>query len=255
MARIAVTGAAGSVGRQALRAFDDHEVVPVTHREHEDIESRLMELTDPDSIRDALRGCEVVVHLAGNPSPDAEWESVSDVNVDGTRSVFEAALDHDVERVVFASTNHVMQMHSIDDPSDPESMRERPGPVTVDDRPRPDSFYAVSKVAGEALGSYYADRHGLDVVNLRIGWLLDREGLRERQERSREHARYARAMWLSPHDCRDVIRRAATHPLDASPVTVNAVSRNQERTLSLIEALRELDYRPRDDSSEVLDGD
>jgi uronate dehydrogenase len=42
---------------------------------------------------------------------------------------------------------------------------------TIDHRvyPKPDSRYGVSKVFGEALGSLYADKYGMEVFNIRIG--------------------------------------------------------------------------------------
>ena len=253
MARIAVTGAAGSVGRETLKGLESHEVSPLTHREHDDIDGQVVEIVEPESIEGALEGHDVVIHLAGNPSPEAEWEGVFETNIDGTYNVYEAALKHDLDRVVFASTNHVTQMYNIDDPSRPETMVEDAETVRPDDVPRPDSYYAVSKVSGEALGSYYVDRHGLEVVNLRIGWLLTEDELREQQEKDAAAARYARAMWLSPRDCQDVMRRAATAELPENPLTVNAISRNQERYLPLTETMRGIGYDPRDDSSEVCE--
>lgn len=255
MARIAVTGAAGSVGTEALAALDateHHEVTPVTHREREGIDSVVLDVEDADAVREALAGHDAVVHLAGDPSPEASWDSVLTVNIDGTRNVFEAAVANGLDRVVFASTNHVSQMYNIGDPAAPETLGPDARPVTVDDPPRPDSYYAVSKVAGEALGSYYADRHGLAVVNLRIGWLLTPAELRDLQAEPEDEARYARAMWLSPRDCRAAVRRSVDADLPSSPVTANVVSRNGERYLSLLEGMRALGYRPADDSADLL---
>jgi L-arabinose 1-dehydrogenase [NAD(P)+] len=253
MARIAVTGAAGSVGRQALKGLEGYDVTPLTHREHDDIDGEVVEVAEPDSIGPALAGHDVVVHLAGNPSPEADWESVLHANIDGTRNVYEAAREHGIGRVVFASTNHVAQMQAIGDRTRPETMRADAPTVRPEDPTRPDSYYAVSKVSGEALGSYYADRFDIEVVDLRIGWLLTEAELRERQDDDDpEFARYARAMWLSPHDCRDVIEKAATADLPENPLTVNAVSRNGERYLSITETMRGLGYEPRDDSTEVV---
>nr|WP_269844131.1 hypothetical protein [Halegenticoccus soli] len=59
-------------------------------------------------------------------------------------------------------------------------------------------------------------------------------------------------MWLSPRDCRDAIRAAATAELSESPVTVHAVSRNDDRYLSLTHGHRAIGYRPRDDATEAL---
>ncbi len=257
MARIAITGADGNVGRQALAAFDgtDHEITPITHSETEDLDGVVLDVTDYDALLEALAGHDIVVHLAANPSPEADWASVSEVNIDGTYNVYEAATETGLDRVVFASTNHTTNMYNTADPTEPESMVETPDVVDPDDPPRPDSYYGVSKVAGEALGSYYADRHGLDVVHVRIGWLLDEDDLRETQNEGDAHARYARAMWLSPRDCRNAIRGATTADLRENPTTVNVVSANDERYLSLTHALRGIDYRPRDNATETLDGD
>ena len=60
-------------------------------------------------------------------------------------------------------------MYNAVSPDEPESLVESPDVIDPDDPPRPDSYYGVSKVAGEAFGSYYADRHAIEVVNLHIG--------------------------------------------------------------------------------------
>ena len=178
----------------------------------------------------------------------------------GTKHVFDAAVENEVGRVVFASSNHAVGTYNALDVDDPEAMSAGPArTVDPDDPPRPDSFYGVSKVACEAVGNYYADRHDVEVVNVRIGWYMTKEALRERAGEPNGgaddgKARFARAMWLSPHDCRDVLLKAATTDLPESPVTVNAVSRNDERFLSITETMRTLGYEPRDDAAEVLAG-
>ncbi|PSP55515.1 NAD(P)-dependent oxidoreductase [Halobacteriales archaeon QS_1_67_19] len=252
MANVAITGAAGNVGREALLALCGHEVTPITHHEHGDLDGPTLDVTDAEAFVDALDGQDVLVHLAGNPSPDADWEGVFEPNIGGTYNAYEAARENDVERVVFASSNHAVQMYNVDDPAAPESMRADARAVRPDDPTRPDSYYGVSKVAAEALGDFYADRHDIDVVNLRIGWLMDEDELRKTQNGDETRARFARAMWLSPRDCRAAVQRAVEADLPAAAVTAHAVSRNDERYLSLTETARTLDYRPRDNSAEVL---
>ena len=254
MTKVAVTGAAGTVGEQAMEALSGFDTTPITHSEHEDLDSVVCDVSEYERVEEALSGQDVVVHLAAKPSPRAEWEAVKEVNVDGAYNVYEAALENGLERVVFASTNHVTHMANAADPADPESLVERPSVVSPDDPPRPDSYYGVSKVAGEALGAFYADRYGIEVIDLRIGWLMDESDLVERQGEDDARARYARAMWLSPRDCRDAIERAVDVPIEESPLTVNVVSANTERYLSLTETLQGIGYRPRDDASEVLEG-
>jgi L-arabinose 1-dehydrogenase [NAD(P)+] len=259
MARIAVTGAAGNVGRQALEAFEvtDDEIVPLTHREHEDIESRVVDVTDRPAFVDALADADVLLHLAANPSPAAEWDEVESLNVGGAYNAFEAAVSAGLDRVVFASSNHAVGGYNLANPSNPETaLTDGIQVVTPDDPPNPDSYYGVTKVLGEALGSYYATRHDLEVVTLRIGWLLDAEELRDLQRESPEpKARFARAIWLSPRDCRHALRRAVVASLPESAVTVHVTSRNDEQYLSLTEAATQLAYYPRDNAGEVLEAE
>jgi len=251
---VAITGAASNVGRAILPAFErapEVDATALTHHEHDGIDAELLEVTDPEDTAAKLAGYDVVVHLAAMSNPGDPWESILPVNVEGTYNVYEAAVAGGVERVLFASTNHVVQMYNADDPAEPESLVAEPSAIGTEAVPRPDSYYAVSKVFGEALGSYYVDRHGLEVVNLRIGW-LDCDALRDAVDAGGALARYARAMYLSERDCRDALTKAATATLPETPLTVNVLSENAERYLTLTETMRSLGYDPRDDSADVF---
>jgi L-arabinose 1-dehydrogenase [NAD(P)+] len=252
MATVAITGAGGLLGRETLEALQDHDVRPLTHSPTDDLDETTIELTDMETLHPAFRDADVVVHLAGNPEPRADWESVLAVNVDGTYNVYEAAARAGIERVVFASSNHVVQAHNARGVTADEryELVDRPRALAGDEQPRPDSYYGVSKVAGEALGSYYADRYGMDVVNLRIGWTLDREDLRE--QATGDLGEYAMAQWLSWRDWRDGVSKAVEADLPRSPLTLNLVSRNTDRFLSLEETTLAIGYAPRDDSSDVV---
>lgn len=257
MARIGLTGAAGNVGRELLDAFEDdeHEIVPFTHSAHEDVDSEILDVSDPDEVREKLDNVDTVIHLAGASSPDADWDTVVDINVHGTKNVLDAAVENGIDRVVFASSNHAVGMYNTSDPGDPESMTvDDARTVAPDDPTRPDSFYGVSKVACEGLTNYYADVHGLEVVNVRIGWYMDEDDLRDNTNEDVEPgtARFARSTWLSPRDCRDIHRKAAVVDLPESPLTVNAVSRNDERFYSITETMRTIGYEPRDNAAETL---
>lgn len=254
MTRIALTGAGGNIGRELLDAFDE-EVVPFTHSEHDDIDSELLDVTDPEEVTGKLDGFDVVVHLAGASAPDAEWEMVAETNIHGTKHVLDAAVENGIDRVVFASSNHAVGTYNaVDD--DPEKMTTGYAETVDGDAPlSPDSYYGVSKAACEGLGAFYAHVEDLEIVNLRIGWYMTDEDLRDEvaEADDPESARFAQALWLSPQDCRDVHRKAATADLPENPVTVNAVSRNDERFYSITETMRKLGYEPRDNAAEVLD--
>src|SRR3546814_6240573 len=82
----------------------------------------------------------------------SDWSSdvcSSDLNIEGTYNVFEAARRKKVRRVVFASSNHTVGFHRTDHAID----------INADIRP--DTLYGVSKVYGEALGRMVADKYGL----------------------------------------------------------------------------------------------
>ena len=256
MMNVAITGASGSVGREAIEAFSDRDVelTLFSHSEADDLDTTPLEVANREAVVDALSGQDVLIHLAANPDPRAAWDALSGPNVDGVYNVYEAAVENDLERVVFASSNHAVNMGNVVSPIRPESTAGQPTVIRPGDPPDPDSYYGVTKVFGEAMGEYYAKRHGLDVVNLRIGWLLTRDELREEcADRDAAGERYARAMWLSPNDCRRLIDAAATTTLRSTPTVAHGISANAERFLSLSETMLELGYRPEDDAQAVLD--
>ncbi|WP_255167803.1 NAD-dependent epimerase/dehydratase family protein [Natrononativus amylolyticus] len=258
MTRVAITGASGNVGREAIEALSEHDLTLFSHSEHGDLDTTVLEIADREAFVDALEGQDVLLHLAANPSPEAEWDDLEDPNVTGVYNAYEAAVRNDLERVIFASSNHAVNMGNVTSPTRPESTVGQPTVTRPDDSPDPDSYYGVSKVLGEAMGDYYASRHGLEVISLRIGWLLSRDDLRETcAERDGPGERYARAMWLSPDDCRRLLARCVEATLPETCLTAHGISANAERFLSLTETMLALGYRPRDDAERVLgeDGD
>lgn len=255
MSRIAITGAAGRIGGEALTELTDHDLTAIDVEPVDDDHATNRELditTGVDPLEDAFEDHDIVIHLAAHADPYKDWEGVLNLNIGGTYNTFEAARRAGVNRVVFASSNHVMHMHNIDDPTGPETMVEDARAVSTDDVPAPDSYYGTSKLWGEGLSRMYADRYGIEFVNLRIGWYLTPDQLREFQDEPDNIARYARAMFLSPRDCRHVLRRAVEADIPENPLNVHVTSRNGDHYLSLTETMRSLDYRPQDDASEIV---
>lgn len=159
---ILITGAAGAIGQvirpalaplsDLLRSADISALQPVSDNE----ECVTFDLRDFQSVRNAMEGIDIVFHFGGLSLED-DWALIRDINIDGTYNIFEAARQANVRRVVFASSNHVAGFYP------------RDFPVGPDVTPRPDSRYGISKVFGEAVGQLYADKHGLEVISLRIG--------------------------------------------------------------------------------------
>jgi L-arabinose 1-dehydrogenase [NAD(P)+] len=159
-------------------------------------ETETVDVTVYDPLVEAVDGHDCVVHLAAESASEARWESVRQPNVEGTWNLYRVAAETGVDRVVFASSNHVTHMYNVVDPAEPRSQTPRERVVTrPSGRPHPaERTYGVTKVAGEAIGTYHADHHGVSVVNLRIGWVLTQSALSDQQETDR--AAYARAIWL-----------------------------------------------------------
>lgn len=226
MSRVLITGAAGGMGTllrprlarpgRVLRLLD---VTPVSPGDG--VEVVTASVTDPVAMAAACADVDVLVHLGGH-SREAPWADTLSVNIDGTHCVLEAARQAGVRLVVFASSNHAVGFHPAS--SAPDYLF-----------PRPDTYYGVSKVAGEALGSLFHDRYGLDVLCVRIGTCIERP-LTERHL----------STWLSPDDCARLLEAAFVFPSLGFRVVWGA-SANTRGVYSLAEA-RALGYEPQDDS-------
>jgi nucleoside-diphosphate-sugar epimerase len=105
----------------------------------------------------AVRGCEVVFHLAALPSvPRSIQDPLTSnaSNVTGLLNVMLAARDAGVRRVVYASSSSVYGAN----PSLPKSEDMTPMPI---------SPYAVAKLAGEGYCRAFGEVYGLETVALR----------------------------------------------------------------------------------------
>jgi uronate dehydrogenase len=239
-----VTGADGGIGRlmrprlarpgRTLRLLDLAAQEPAGP--DEDVELVTASVTDPDAMAAACGGADAVLHLGGH-SVEAPWEDILAVNVDGTRTVLEAARVAGVPRVILASSNHAVGYYTRADAG--------PDGIPADAPPRPDTYYGFSKVAMEALGSLYHDRFGMDVICLRIGSCFPKpdsvRGL---------------STWMSPDDGARLLEACLAFP-DPGFRIVWGISRNTRRWWSLA-AGEEIGYHPVDDSeayaAEYLNG-
>jgi uronate dehydrogenase len=226
---VLVTGAAGQVGTmlrprlarqgRTLRLLDTAPITPGPAEE-----AVIASITDMNAMAAASRGADAVIHLAGIPG-EAPWTDILEVNIDGTRTVFEAARRAGVGRVIFASSNHAVGF----------------GPRTAFPLPdyafpAPDTYYGVSKAAGEAVAALYHYRYGLDAICVRI---LTCE---ERPSTVR-----ALSTWLSPDDAGRLFEACLSAPSPGYRVIFGVSANTRGGWVSLDEATA-LGYRPRDDA-------
>src|SRR5215813_7950270 len=102
---LAITGGAGRIGtalrplllpRFRLRLADLKPVSDLQPGE-ESLEADVASLDDAERI---AAGADLVLHLAGNPSPGASWDEVLGTNIEGTYNVYEAARRHGIRKIV-----------------------------------------------------------------------------------------------------------------------------------------------------------
>ncbi len=163
-----VTGGTGFIGsRLALDCAERGEEVRILAKinnanersGHDELKKAGIELIDgdvcdPATAGDAMKGVKTLYHLAA-----AQHEANVDdayfrrINVEGTRSILDAAVKEGVERVVHGSTIGVYGMAD-------------EGPVHDRTPLFPDNIYGVTKLEGEHLARSYADRLNIAIVRI-----------------------------------------------------------------------------------------
>ncbi|QHC57813.1 NAD(P)-dependent oxidoreductase [Rathayibacter sp. VKM Ac-2760] len=182
-------------------------------------------ITDLEVLTTASRGVDVVVHLGGF-AQERPWPDILSTNIDGTRTVLEAARSAGVMKLLLASS-----IHAVGYATAAQTLS------AVELAPCPDSYYGVSKAAMEALGRLYADRFGMTVVSARFGTT---EALPSNPR--------SLSVWLSPGDLCRLIEATATTAHPGGHV-VWGTSANTRGWLNR-EAGQRIGYRPQDDAEQ-----
>ncbi|KQX81854.1 MULTISPECIES: NAD(P)-dependent oxidoreductase [unclassified Streptomyces] len=231
---VLLTGAAGGLGtlmRDLLPAYG-YELRLLDLRPIEgEPQAIVADLADKDAVREAVRGVDAIVHLAGI-SLEAPFEKILGANIAGTYNLYEAAREEGVQRVVFASSNHAVGFTPR--PRDGGSPDE--GELIPIDTPRrPDTFYGLSKSFGEDLAQLYWDKHGLESVSVRIGSCF-----------AEPTSVRMLSLWMSPADGARLFHAALTAE-NVGHTVVYGSSANTRLWWDLGTA-RALGYEPQDDS-------
>ena len=168
--RLLITGGAGFVGANliaklqegssyAIRVLDNESLGRRRHlSEFSGIEFLKGDIRDDGSLRQALAGCDAVVHLAADTRV---MDSIADpslnfaVNVEGSFKLLKQARDLGVERIINASTGGAI-------------MGDVEPPVHEGMVPQPISPYGASKLASEGYMSAFAGSYGLRTLSLRF---------------------------------------------------------------------------------------
>ena len=152
--RVLVTGGTGFIGSRLVERLVLEEKAEVRVLVHKWAKAAWVsrttaeliqgDLGDPESVREAIRGCDVVFHCAAGAGT---LEGCAAINVDGTRVVLESATEEGVSRFVHMST---IVVHG---PTPPDGANEED-----EFRPLGDP-YADTKIQGERLAwEFWAEK-------------------------------------------------------------------------------------------------
>ncbi len=234
MQKVLITGAAGRIGRTLRAGLKDRcqlrlmDRVPIEEAEVDDV--HVGDVADVEWMAQVCQGVDAVVHLAGDPSTSAPWESILQVNIKGTYGAYEGARRGGAQRLVFASSNHATGYY------------EQEGVYTTPTMPvRPDSLYGVSKSFGEDLARFYVDEYGMKAYCLRIGSFQPDESVKNRR------GDRILSTWLSYRDAVQLVWRC----LQVEGVNFGVyygISGNKRAYWDTQNAQSDLGYAPEDDA-------
>jgi nucleoside-diphosphate-sugar epimerase len=293
---IAVTGALGNLGWKLLCHLAEHSPAPtlIGLDLHAPKPGRLEQLqtiaeihADPPNIdlvtcdltnwndqrwRAILNRVSAVVHFAAkNPYPEADWNDAT-VSLDMTHYVCQVAADSPtVQRLVFATSNHVMGRYK-------DAGLQQPGQLNTDldagvgtlwntgHADVDSTIYAVAKFAGERLCKTLGKRTKgqTSFACIRIGWCQPGDNRPETLSAAGtptetsdtnnpelEHTNHwFKTMWLSNRDFLHLFTRAIEAESTNWPdgcVIVNGMSNNTGMVWDLGATRRYLGYNPQDD--------
>ena len=165
MSRVLVTGGAGFIGSHVVDKLiaAGHEprildVRPSPH--HPDVDTVIGDMCVLEDMLRAADGCDAIAHLAaaadvGEVQQDPVW--AEQLNARGTVNVLEAARQHEIGRVVYASTIWVY--------SDVEAEHVDEGTLLAP----PAHLYTATKLAGELYCRSYRELYRVESTILRFG--------------------------------------------------------------------------------------
>jgi hypothetical protein len=236
---VLITGASGNIGRKLRAAWEDvYDLILIDQSaDPGDDEVVVADLADADDDwMECFHGVDTVIHLAANPDEFSPWEELYRPNIDAVANVFQAAVLAGVERIIFASSNHVMGGY-----------RELGDmPITEDLPPRPGNPYGATKLMGERLGRSLVAAYDLSFLALRIGWV--QTGANRPDTLPDD---WARSIWLSNDDMIGLFECAVEAELESGEfLVINGLSNNRGTRWDLTRAIECLGYEPQDDAYE-----
>lgn len=176
---VLVTGGSGTIGGYVLRELKQagHAVTCFSRTppaESDGVEYVQGDFNDYAQIETAARGRDSIIHLAAVPGPGrATPQGILNVNLIGLVNVLEAAVQHKVSKIVFASSGAATGFSF-----QRTKLMPRYFPLDESHPAAPEDEYGLSKLLGELTCKRYSTVYSVQTFCLRINhnWYLDRAG-------------------------------------------------------------------------------
>ncbi len=168
-----ITGATGLLGShiaEQLRAAGESVRVLVrptsdtTFLDTLGVEKAIGDVTDVASVREAMKGVDIVYHAAAQVGDWGPWERFVAVTIEGTRNMLEAARDEGIQRFL-----HISSISAYGHPDGEGMVLDETAPLGVDLYKW--SYYSRAKVEAEKLAWEYHNRGDVPVTVVKPSWL------------------------------------------------------------------------------------
>ena len=240
--KILITGGCGKIGSHFSRfAVDKYDVRIVDKAAWEAKklgplpgECLVGDLQNLETCQKACQGIDMVIHLAADRSPKADFlDSLLANNIIAAYNMFRAAKEAGCKRFIYASSVHVVDAYP------PEVQVKVNMPV------RPKNLYGVSKCFGEALAAFFAFNEKLPSIVLRIGAYISPEEYEQWSFNERN-------AFLSTDDLNELLLKCLETPAITFAIA-HAISDNRNKRLDLTETTEILGYTPKADAYVIFE--
>lgn len=229
MKTVVITGASGNLGGKLRQHWKDQYHLRLldrnTNGDSEIEEADVGSWTE--GWVDRFIGADAVIHLAADGIGCLDRHRLIRTNIYGAMNVFKAAADFGVRRVVFASSSHVMGMYRfLAEPAliTTELETYAGGKFVQDGWPYDSTVYATTKVFGEKLARRYAEEYALEVIVVRIGFIMQGENAAE--DFPGQTDEWLKQVWMSNSDFCALMDRCLQQELESKFAIAHGISRN-----------------------------
>jgi len=164
---VAITGAAGNLGGLIAEELKNHDVnlhllihkkdIPDELKRHTNVSVFRVDLNEPDTLHEALKNVDVVIHFAGILFKANPQKFLPITNTLYFKNLLDMAVKEKVKRMILISFPHVEGESTPDEPS--RGSLEK----------IPESVHARTRLEEEKLLFSHEEKYGFEAVSLRAG--------------------------------------------------------------------------------------